>query len=68
MFDPARLTSIHPWHVAAGAEFEIVGQWLRPWYYPRDGESMDEAVLRECVAVRRSVGSSSTGAPSATTS
>ena len=56
LFDPARLTSIHPWHVAAGAEFEIVGQWLRPWYYPRDGESLDEAVLRECVAVRGSVG------------
>jgi sarcosine oxidase subunit alpha len=56
LFDPARLTSIHPWHVAAGAEFEIVGQWLRPWYYPRNGESMDEAVLRECIAVRSSVG------------
>jgi sarcosine oxidase subunit alpha len=56
LFDPARLTSIHPWHVAQGAEFELVGQWLRPWYYPRDGESMDEAVLRECVAVRSSVG------------
>jgi sarcosine oxidase subunit alpha len=56
LFDPARLTSIHPWHVAHGAEFEIVGQWLRPWYYPRDGESMDEAVRRECVAVRSSVG------------
>ena len=35
LFDPARLTSIHPWHVAHGAEFEIVGQWLRPWYYPQ---------------------------------
>ena len=56
LFDPARLTSIHQWHVAAGAEFENVGQWLRPWYYPRDGESMDEAVLRECAAVRTSVG------------
>lgn len=56
LFDPARLTSIHPWHVAHGAEFEIVGQWLRPWYYPRPGESMDDAVLRECTAVRTSVG------------
>lgn len=56
LFDPARLTSIHPWHVAQGAEFESVGQWLRPWYYPRDGESMDDAVLRECTAVRASVG------------
>jgi sarcosine oxidase subunit alpha len=56
LFDPARLTSIHPWHVAHGAEFELVGQWLRPWYYPEDGESLDDAVLRECTAVRASVG------------
>ncbi|MCH6471670.1 sarcosine oxidase subunit alpha family protein [Sinomonas terrae] len=56
LFDPARLTSIHPWHVEHGAEFEIVGQWLRPWYYPEAGESMDDAVLRECAAVRTSVG------------
>jgi sarcosine oxidase, subunit alpha len=56
LFDPARLTSIHAWHVARGAEFENVGQWLRPWYYPQDGESLDEAVLRECTAVRTSVG------------
>ncbi|WP_334172766.1 sarcosine oxidase subunit alpha family protein [Sinomonas sp.] len=56
LFDPARLTSIHPWHVEHGAEFEIVGQWLRPWYYPQPGESMDDAVLRECAAVRTSVG------------
>ncbi len=56
LFDPARLTSVHPWHVGNGAEFELVGQWLRPWYYPRNGESMDEAVLRECAAVRTSVG------------
>nr|WP_277602105.1 sarcosine oxidase subunit alpha family protein [Nocardioides sp. KC13] len=56
LFDPARLTSIHPWHVEHGAEMEIVGQWLRPWYYPQDGESLDEAVLRECAAVRESVG------------
>jgi sarcosine oxidase subunit alpha len=56
LFDPARLTSIHPWHVAHKAEFELVGQWLRPWYYPRDGESLDKAVLRECTAARASVG------------
>ena len=56
LFDPARLTSIHPWHVANGALFEDVGQWKRPWYYPQDGEDMDTAVLRECAAVRDSVG------------
>ncbi|XAS65559.1 sarcosine oxidase subunit alpha family protein [Micrococcaceae bacterium Sec5.8] len=56
LFDPARLTSIQPWHVAKGALFEDVGQWKRPWYYPQDGEDMDAAVLRECAAVRDSVG------------
>lgn len=56
LFDPARKTSIHPWHVAKGALFEDVGQWKRPWYYPQGGEDMDEAVLRECAAVRESVG------------
>lgn len=56
LFDPARVTSIHPWHVAQGALFEDVGQWKRPWYYPQSGEDMDTAVLRECAAVRESVG------------
>jgi sarcosine oxidase subunit alpha len=56
LFDPARVTSIHPWHVAHGAEFEDVGQWKRPWYYPQPGEDMEAAVLREGKAVRESVG------------
>lgn len=56
LFDPARLTPVHPWHVAHGAEFEDVGQWKRPWFYPQPGEDMDTAVLRECAAVRTSVG------------
>jgi sarcosine oxidase subunit alpha len=56
LFDPARVTSIHTWHVEHGAEFEDVGQWKRPWYYPQPGEDMDAAVLRECRAVRESVG------------
>jgi len=52
LYDPVRVTPIHPWHVAHGAVFENVGQWHRPRYYPRDGESMDDAVLRECDAAR----------------
>ncbi|MDN5736666.1 MAG: 2Fe-2S iron-sulfur cluster-binding protein [Brevibacterium aurantiacum] len=56
LFDPARITAIHPWHVAHGAEFEDVGGWKRPWYYPRPGEDMEAAVLREGKAVRESVG------------
>ncbi|NVN00471.1 2Fe-2S iron-sulfur cluster-binding protein [Arthrobacter sp. SDTb3-6] len=56
LFDAARRTSIHTWHEAHGALFEDVGQWKRPWYYPQPGEDMDAAVLRECAAVRDSVG------------
>ncbi|GHC22317.1 sarcosine oxidase subunit alpha family protein [Aidingimonas halophila] len=60
LFDPERYTAMHQWHVEQGAEFEDVGQWKRPWYYPRhvNGrlESMHEAVVRECRAVRERVG------------
>jgi len=60
LFDPERTTPVHDWHVEHGAVLEPVGQWLRPWYYPRvkaDGtvETMDEAVARECVAARTGV-------------
>ncbi len=55
MFDPVRVTAIHPWHVAHGAQFENVGQWKRPWFYPLDGEDMPTAVLRECRAARQGV-------------
>ncbi len=54
LFDPVRTTPIHPAHVEAGALFEDVGQWKRPWYFPRDGEDIDAAVLRECAAARES--------------
>ncbi|HEX4584381.1 MAG TPA: sarcosine oxidase subunit alpha family protein [Burkholderiaceae bacterium] len=56
LFDPERKTAIHPWHVERGTRFENVGQWKRPWYYPLAGESMQQAVRRECLAVRRAVG------------
>ena len=56
LFDPVRKTAMHEWHVRAGAKFEDVGQWKRAWYYPRPGESMRDAVDRECLAVRSAVG------------
>jgi sarcosine oxidase subunit alpha len=56
LFDPERVTAVHDWHVASGAEFEDVGQWKRPRYYPQPGEDMDTAVYRECAAVRGGVG------------
>ena len=60
LFDPIRRTPMHDWHVAAGAVFEDVGQWKRPRYYPRPngtmaGETMDQAVRRECLAARDGV-------------
>ncbi len=55
LHDPIRVTAIHPWHVAHGAVFEDVGQWKRPRYYPRPGEDMEAAVLRECRAAREGV-------------
>ncbi len=56
LFDPIRKTAIHGWHEENGALFENVGQWKRPWYYPREGEDIHAAVNRECLAVRDSVG------------
>ena len=55
LYDAARVTNIHPWHVKHGALFEDVGQWKRPWYYPQVGEDMEAAVARECRAARESV-------------
>ncbi|MEZ2351585.1 sarcosine oxidase subunit alpha family protein [Caballeronia sp. RCC_10] len=54
--DPVRKTAIHEWHVQNGAMFEDVGNWKRPWYYPRGNEDMHAAVARESLAVRQSVG------------
>ncbi|WP_442808488.1 sarcosine oxidase subunit alpha family protein [Trinickia soli] len=54
--DPIRKTCIHEWHVEHGALFEDVGNWKRPWYFPKAGEDMHAAVARECLAVRTSVG------------
>ncbi len=55
LMDPVRRTPMHTWHAAHGALWEDVGQWKRPWYYPRAGESMREAVSRECLAARNAV-------------
>ncbi|MFD1558169.1 sarcosine oxidase subunit alpha family protein [Paraburkholderia silviterrae] len=54
--DPIRKTCIHEWHEQHGALFEDVGNWKRPWYYPKNGEDMHAALKRECLAVRNGVG------------
>jgi sarcosine oxidase, subunit alpha len=55
LHDPVRTTPMHAWHVAHGAVFEDVGQWKRPFCFPRPGESEEDAVLRECAAARTDV-------------
>ena len=33
LFEPARVSSIQPWHEANGATFMLAGQWIRPDHY-----------------------------------
>lgn len=54
-FDPVRTTAIHASHLARHAELEPVGNWMRPWYFPKKGEDMHAAVARECRAARSGV-------------
>lgn len=54
--DPVRMTPMHHWHELAACKWEDVGQWKRPWYYPKEGETMRDAVNRECLAARNAVG------------
>jgi sarcosine oxidase subunit alpha len=56
LFDPVRCTPIHGWAETHGAVFEDVGSWKRARHFPRGGEDMADAVKRECLAVRSSVG------------
>jgi sarcosine oxidase, subunit alpha len=55
-FDVFRRTPMNDWHVENKAKFENVGQWKRAWYYPKNNETMYEAVQRESLAARESAG------------
>ena len=56
LFDPVRTTPIHGWAEERGAVFEDVGLWKRALAFPRAGEDLHAAVLRECRAVRGGAG------------
>ncbi|KEA63732.1 Sarcosine oxidase alpha subunit [Marinobacterium lacunae] len=56
LFEPKRFSAMHKWHEENGALYEDVGQWKRPWYFPKAGETMQQSLDRECKAVRESVG------------
>ncbi|MGK9168310.1 (2Fe-2S)-binding protein [Inquilinus limosus] len=53
---PSRRTPFDAIHRADGAIFVRSGGWLRPHYYPRPGESLGQAALREARHVRSRVG------------
>lgn len=55
-FDIVRKTPIDPWAEAKGAVFEPVALWRRARYFPRSGETMRQAVARECRVTRDAVG------------
>ncbi|MWB78526.1 sarcosine oxidase subunit alpha family protein [Pseudooceanicola sp. 216_PA32_1] len=55
-FQPLRRTPMHGWHEKAGAYWEPVGHWRRPYCYPRDGETHAQAVEREINQTRKAVG------------
>ncbi|WP_306007096.1 sarcosine oxidase subunit alpha family protein [Aquicoccus porphyridii] len=56
IFQPLRRTPMHDWHEEQGAHWEPVGQWRRPYCYPKPGESHGDAVTREIKATRESLG------------
>ncbi len=54
---PARTTPMTEWNIANGAAMDEAGaNFRRPFFFPRVGESMEDAVAREATAVRTSCG------------
>jgi sarcosine oxidase subunit alpha len=56
LFRPKRYLPLHGCHAEQGASFVEAGGWQRPELYPRAGETRDEAIRREVLAVRNGVG------------
>ena len=55
-FRPLRRTPMHDWNLEHGATMTIAGLWERPWHFARDGETIEDAYIREARTVRNSVG------------
>ncbi len=55
-YAPRRLLPAHAEHEALGAAWWEAGGWMRPACYPRKGETVHQAALREASAVRSGVG------------
>lgn len=55
-FQPVRRTPLHDWAVARNAMFAEAGPWLRARAFPREGEDLFAASIREVRATRGGVG------------
>ncbi|MEM9764825.1 MAG: 2Fe-2S iron-sulfur cluster-binding protein, partial [Pseudomonadota bacterium] len=55
-WEAVRRTPMHEAHRAAGAPFTDAGPWKRAWYYPKPGEEIEAAYLREARTVRETCG------------
>ncbi len=51
-----RKSPIHEWHEKNNAIFVDAGLWLRPRYYKRGNETLQQAAKREALNVRQNVG------------
>ena len=51
-----RKTPMHDCHIQQGAVMTDAGIWKRPWYYPAEGEDINDAYVREAAKTRQSVG------------
>jgi sarcosine oxidase subunit alpha len=56
LYRPLKRLPAECWHESRGAAFEEYGGWWRPAAYPRQGESIAAASLREAIAVRGAAG------------
>ena len=55
-YKATRKSPIHAWHENNNAVFVDAGLWLRPRYYKKGNESLQEAAKREALNVRKNVG------------
>ena len=53
---PTRRTPFHRGFERMGCVFQTSGDWLYARYFPREDETMQAAINRECIAVRTGVG------------
>ena len=53
---PVRRTAVHDWHAANGAVWTDAAGWARPLYYETEGQTAQQRIDEEVLAVRQAVG------------